>query len=63
MTVLGVWLGGHIHHNMLCEVILEHQDVGDSRQLIQLNGHLYAGKIYDARGPREWWPLLGVEVP
>ena len=25
---------------------MEHQDIGNSRQLIQLHGHLYAGKIY-----------------
>ena len=37
---------GHIHHNVLCEVVLEHQDVGNSRWFIQLHGHLYAGKIY-----------------
>ena len=37
---------GHIYHNVLCEVVLVHQDVGDSRQLVQLHGHLYAGKMY-----------------
>ena len=39
-----VW--GHIHHNMLCEMVLKHQDVGDLRQPIQLQGHLYASNIY-----------------
>ena len=37
---------GHLQHNMLHGVVLEYQDVGDSRQLVQLHGHLYAGKIY-----------------
>ena len=31
---------------MLCEVVLEHQDVSDFRWPVQLQGHLYAGKIY-----------------
>ena len=39
-------IGGQIHHNVLCEVVLEHQDVGNSRWLVQLHGHLYTGKIY-----------------
>ena len=39
-------IGGHIHHNVLHEMVLEHWDVGDSRQLVQLHGHLYAGEIY-----------------
>ena len=28
------------------EVVLEHQDVGDFRQFVQLHGGLYAGKLY-----------------
>ena len=43
---LAIWLGGHICQNMFCEVVLKHQDVGNSRQLVKLHGHLYAGKIY-----------------
>ena len=39
-------IGGHICHNMLCEMVLEHQDIGDFRQSIQLQGHLYASKVY-----------------
>ena len=39
-------IGGHVHHYMLHEVVLEHQDIGNSRQLVKLHGHLYAGKIY-----------------
>ena len=39
-------IGGHICHNVLHGVILENQDAGDSRRLIELHGHLYAGKIY-----------------
>ena len=37
---------GHIHQYVLCEVVLEHQDVGNSRQFVQLHGCLYAGNIY-----------------
>ena len=39
-------IGGHICHNMLCEIGLEHQDIVNSRQSIQLQGHLYASKVY-----------------
>ena len=39
-------IGGHICHNMLCEMVLQHQDIGNARQLVQLHGCLYAGKIY-----------------
>ena len=31
---------------MLCEMVLEHQDIGNFRQSIQLQGHLYASKVY-----------------
>ena len=27
-------------------MVLEHQDIGDFRQSIQLQGHLYASKVY-----------------
>ena len=27
-------------------MVLEHQDIGNFRQSIQLHGHLYASKIY-----------------
>ena len=37
---------GHICHNVLCEMVLEHQDIDDLRQSIQLQGHLYASKVY-----------------
>ena len=47
---------------MVHEVVLEHQDVGDFRQFVQLHGHHYAGKIYMPRGLTEWWPQLGVEA-
>ena len=39
-------IGDHLHHNMLHEMVLEHQYVGNSRQLVQLHGHLYGGEIY-----------------
>ena len=32
--------------NMFCEMVLEHQNVGDSTWSVQLHGNLYAGKIY-----------------
>ena len=37
---------GHICHYMLHEMVLEHQDIGDLKQFIQLEGHLYASKVY-----------------
>ena len=43
---LGDCFSYHICHNVLHEMVLEHQDVGNSRQLVKLHGHLYAGKIY-----------------
>ena len=33
-------IGGHICHNMLHEMVLEHQDVGNLRQSVQLQGCL-----------------------
>ena len=37
---------GQICKYMPHEMVLEHQDIGDSRQFVQLHGCLYAGKIY-----------------
>ena len=37
---------GHICHNVLHEMVLEHWDVGISKWLVQLHGHLYAGEMY-----------------
>ena len=37
-------VGGHICHYMFCEMVLEHQDISDLRQSIQLQGCLYASK-------------------
>ena len=37
---------GHICHNILCEVVLEHQDIGDLRWSVCLHGHLDASKIH-----------------
>ena len=31
---------------MFCEMILEHQDICELRQSIQLQDHLYASKVY-----------------
>ena len=31
---------------MLYEMVLEHHDIGDLWQAVQLQGHLYASKIY-----------------
>ena len=31
---------------MFCEMVMEHQDICDLRQSIQLLGHLYASKVY-----------------
>ena len=42
---------------MVHEMVLEHQDVGNSRQFVQLQGNLYAGKIY----VQEIESQLGVE--
>ena len=42
----GCLIGGHICQYMLCEVVLEYQDVSKFRLLVQLQGCLYAGKIY-----------------
>ena len=39
-------IGGHICHYMLHEMVLEHQDIGDFRKSIQLQGYLYASKFY-----------------
>ena len=35
-------IGGHICHYMFHEMVLEHQDICDLGQSIQLQGHLYA---------------------
>ena len=43
---LSCLIKGHIFQYMLCEVVLEHQDIGNSRQLVQLHGCLYGGEIY-----------------
>ena len=37
---------GHLCHNVFHEMVLEQQDVGNSWQYIQLQGHLYASKFY-----------------
>ena len=37
---------GHICHYMLCEMVLEHQSISNLRLSIQLQGHLYASKVY-----------------
>ena len=37
--------GGHIYLYVLCEMVLEHQDINNFRQSIQLHGHLYASKV------------------
>ena len=39
-------IGGHVCHYVFCEIVLEHQDICDLRQSIQLQGHLYASKVY-----------------
>ena len=39
-------IGGHICHYVLCEMVLEHQDVGDFMQSIQLQVNIYASKVY-----------------
>ena len=39
-------IGDHICHNMLHEMVLEHQDIGNLRWSIQLQGHFYASKTY-----------------
>ena len=39
-------MGSHICHNMLHEMVLEHQDICDLRQSIQLQGCLYSSKAY-----------------
>ena len=47
--------GSHTCHNMLHEMVLEHQDIGNSRQFVQLQGHLYAGKTYVQEVQWEQW--------
>ena len=42
----GCLIGGYICQYMLHEVFLEHQGISNFRWLVQLQGHLYAGKIY-----------------
>ena len=37
---------GHICYYMFCELVLENQDVGDSRQLVQLQHGLNTCEIY-----------------
>ena len=37
---------GHICHYMFHEMVLEHQDICNLRQSIQLQGCLYASKVY-----------------
>ena len=43
---LGCLIRVHICQYMLCEVVLEYQDVSNCRWLVQLQGCVYAGKIY-----------------
>ena len=57
-------IGGHIWQNVLHEMVLEHQDVGNFRQSVQLQGYLYASKIYMQEVHRSsghnWvWDTLG----
>ena len=42
----GCLIGGHICQYMFCEVVLEDLDISNLRWFVQLQGHLYAGKIY-----------------
>ena len=42
----GCLMGGHICQYILHEVVLEYQDISNYRWLVQLQGCLYAGKIY-----------------
>ena len=44
--IFGCLIGGQICQYMLCEVVLEYQDISNFRWLVQLQGCLYAGKIY-----------------
>ena len=39
-------IGGHIHHNVLCEMVMEYQDIGNLRWSVQLQGCLYASKVH-----------------
>ena len=39
-------IGGHVCHYVFHEMVLEHQNICDLRQSIQLQGHLYASKVY-----------------
>ena len=39
-------IGGYICHYVFLEMILEHQDICSLRWSIQLQGHLYASKVY-----------------
>ena len=39
-------IGGHICHCVFHEMVLENQDICNLRQSIQLQGHLYASKVY-----------------
>ena len=59
----GCLIRGHICQYMLHEVVLEYQDVSDFRWLVQLQGCLYAGKIYMSRDLEEWWPQWDVKEP
>ena len=49
-------------HNVLCEMVSEHQDIGDLRQSVQLQGLLYSRKVYMQEVHRSQWPKLGVEA-
>ena len=39
-------IGGHIQHYVCHEMVLEHRNICDLRWSIQLQGHLYASKVY-----------------
>ena len=36
---------GHIHQYVFCEVVLEHQDISNSRWLVWLQSGLYVGEV------------------
>ena len=55
-------IGGHVHHNMFCEMVLEHQDIHNLGWSIQLHGHLNASKVYVQEIQLEQWTQLGVGV-
>ena len=36
---------GNEGHHIPCEVVHENQHIRDAQQLVELHGHLYAGKV------------------